>query len=83
MQQLIPPEISFQTFNKIRVYSGGSRIFIGGGGGGGAEDYVPACTLRARNWTHFQQGGPGSSGLGFVLMLSRAIWALFLLKHSD
>ena len=28
----------------------------GGGGGGGAKGYVPACTLRARNRTHFRQG---------------------------
>ena len=47
--------------------------------GGGAKDYVPARTLRARNWTHFRQGphkGPGSHIV--VLMLSRAIWALLL-----
>ena len=60
----------------------GSRIFIGGGGGEGAKCYVPARTLRARNRTPFRQGsrarwrGPGNSRV--ILMLSRAIWALFL-----
>ena len=29
---------------------------LGAGGGGGAKDYVPACTLRALNRTHFRQG---------------------------
>ena len=67
---------------------GGSRNFIWEGGGGAAQKVVchygvPVRTLRARNQTHFRQGsrarlikGPGSSGV--VLMLSRAIWALFL-----
>ena len=51
---------------------------------GGAKDYVPTRTLGARDRTLFRQGsrvqgplkGPGSSRV--VLMLSRAIWALFL-----
>ena len=59
---------------RLAKHGGGSRIFIGGG----TESYVPACTLQARNRTHFRQGsrarllkGPGSSRV--VLMLSRAI----------
>ena len=47
-------------------------------GGGGAKGYVPACTIRAQNQTHFRQGsmqgslkGPESSRV--VLMLSSAI----------
>ena len=54
--------------------------------GGGAKDYVPARTLQARNRTiNFPGRGPGRQGplkgLGssrVVLMLSRAISALFL-----
>ena len=52
-----------------------------GGGGGGGRTHI-----TARNRTHFRQGSrarlraPGCSRV--ILMLSRAIWALFF-KHSD
>ena len=67
----------------LRLFSGikfdtlsqrsGSRIFIYGGGGGGAKYYVPARTLRSQTELTFSR---------VILMLSRAIWGLFL-KHFD
>ena len=58
-------------------------------GGGGAQKIIcPHSTLRARNrtymyfrlWSKVRYRGPGSSWV--VLMLSRAIWALFF-THSE
>ena len=57
---------------------GGSRIFIGGGGGGAsAEPNSLSAGIQELLWrSGVQVKGPGSSRV--VLMLSRAIWALFL-----
>ena len=62
--------------NTSPVVDPGFSFREGGGGGPGAKGYVPARTLRARNRTRFRQGSR------VILMVSRAIWALFL-KHSE